>query len=574
MSPDRFQARRRGGPVLLLAVGMGLATLALWTHATLPRGDDVAEHVQFVRGFAEGLREGWLYPRWLGAANLGFGAPAFVFYPPLGMALAAGLLLAGLPLFSSLRLGILLLTAGGALAGAALGRHLAGGDGRAGPARWGAALAGALLVTLPYHAVDTYTRFALAELGTFMFLPFFFRALDTPSAGQLALPLSFAGLCVTHLPTAYLAVLIGTIWTAARSRRRLPAYLLSIALGTACAAVYVLPAVTERGDVHADWLESNPVYRFDHHWLFSPAHVDVSDDPIHGPARQTVALPTLPVVRRGLLVTMLLAAVAWTLRRTHLPREPPDPLRPYAILIVLCAVFMTRLADPVWRFVPGLASVAFPWRLGLFLTLATAIIVADTLVRLSVAHRTGARLVLGATLSLALAVSWHTGQNTDWTTFTRAHADLPGVRQRVAGSFMPRSNPVMRGFAARLPVATPRLTATTGGSSNGRVRTLSHANHRRVYDIVTPTGGRLNAALFDFPVWEARIDGVLVDHQVSTADGTVSVPVAPGHHLVEWRFRNPPLRRAAAWISIASLLTLSALTVVSANRTMRRGRAA
>ena len=564
---------------VLLTVSV-VAVLPLFTHPTLPRGDDVGEHVQFAQDFSAGLREGRLYPRWLGHANLGYGAPAFIFYPPLATAVVSLVHLGGLPLFPAFRATYLLLTLAAALAGAVLGDRLASGEGR-GRGLAAGALTGALLVLLPYHAIDIFNRFALAETATFVFLPLLFAGLE--SNGRRRFPLmaaSFAGLCLSHLPTAYLATFAALIWTVARERRRLPVVMAALLLGVGCASVYVLPSVSERGEIHSGWLEENPLYRFDAHYLFFPSPVVYENDPVWGDLNVPLDSPTLLQVRRAAPITLIIALAAWGARRflRRLEGVPADPLHRYALLAAGSFLGMTRLAHPAWAFVPGLASVAFPWRLSLFLTLAAAVLVGTTLVDLW--HRRRSRAVLPAVVLLALsfplagALTYSSAGAADWQTFSPRHARRPVVRLRTTGALMPRSNPRMRGFWTHEPAGPPTV-ATPEGKLAGTAKSVLEQNHLRSLQVdVSEPMALLDVATFDYPGWQAYLDGAPTPHTRSPELGTLRLAVPRGRHHVEWVFEATPLRRVAAAVSGLSVAVLLALTLYPPGRTMPRRRAA
>jgi hypothetical protein len=427
--------------------------------------------------------------------------------------------------------------------------------------------------------VDIFDRFALAETATFVFVPLVILALEKPRGRRLPLLAgAFAGLCLAHLPTAYLAGLISLLWVACREWRRLPAVALMLLLGASCAAVYIVPAVAERPQVHADWLETNPAYRFAAHYLLGPRPLNV-DDPIHGRIEGPVASPTLQRVRWVAPLTLLLALAAWGVRRwwraTHAPLA--DPLDRYAVLALVSALGMTRLADPAWRFLPGLASVVFPWRLTLFLTIAAAVLAGLTGAEMGSAAARARRLtgagMLAGVLALAAVASWPSVRDADWQTFTTAYSRQPLVRLRVAGAFMPRSNPHMRGFGARLPAGAPRLTTADGGSA-GRVDLLARRGHRiaLMAQVNHPDGALLDLDVFDYPGWQATVDGKPTAHEQVPELGTLRLPLPPGRHDVEWLFTATPLRTAAAGASGLALAVLLGLTLVPGVRTMSGGR--
>jgi hypothetical protein len=188
-------------------------------------GQDVDAAMAFLQGFAAESQAGAWWPHWLMEGNRGFGSPAFLFYPPLPYWAATGLMRG----FG--------LDAGGALLAAAiLWRALAAllafpWLARRMPAL--PALAGTALFSLHMQnmLVTPLVGFAYAELaGTCALL----LGLAAAEARRplLVLPLAFALLVLTHLPTAVLAggvlpawgfVRRGSGWPASRSARHSPA---------------------------------------------------------------------------------------------------------------------------------------------------------------------------------------------------------------------------------------------------------------------------------------------------------------------------------------------------------------
>ena len=566
-SRQRLPGWAAPGALILALIAASLLSIApLLLHRSLPRGDDVAQHAQFASAFAAGLAEGRWYPRWVAGANLGYGAPAFVFYPPAATGSVAVLQRAGLDLLTALRAGVLFWTLLAAAGAALLGRALAAPAGSGtGNGRAAALLTGALFVLLPYHALDVYTRFALAETATFGLLALLFLALERPpSRFPAPLAATFAALCFCHLPTAWLTALIAPIWVAARHGvRAVPRCLLGLLLGLAAASIYVLPAVIERPLVHADWLEENPIYRFDAHYLFGSGRVDVSDDPIHGARTATLELPTLAAVRVVALATAGLAGLAWFLGCWRRPAGG-DPLHRWLVLVLVALLGMTRLADPLWRYLPGLAAVDFPWRLSIFVTLGAAVLSGRALAELARPPRRAGRLALLLVVALLVGpgLSARLADAVDWTVFTPEHAASTAVQNRVAGVFMPRSQPQMRGFAARFPPPPPVEVLTDG--RRPEVRLLAHTPHHRSIEVSGPAS-RLVFAAFDYPGWRTSLDGAPVAHSAHPVSGAIVVAVPSGRHRVDLEFGGTTGRRLAAALSAVALAVLLVLTV-------RRGR--
>src|SRR6476661_8142534 len=67
---------------LVIAIIITLACLPLLLVGS-QRGDSIQYNLPWLRGFAEQLFSGILYPRWLPAQNSGAGSPVFFYYNPL-----------------------------------------------------------------------------------------------------------------------------------------------------------------------------------------------------------------------------------------------------------------------------------------------------------------------------------------------------------------------------------------------------------------------------------------------------------------------------------------------------------
>jgi hypothetical protein len=64
----------------------------------------------------------------------------------------------------------------------------------------------------------------------------------------------------------------------------------------------------------------------------------------------------------------------------------------------------------------------------------------------------------------------------------------------------------------------------------------------------------LRLFLFDFPGWEAAVDGERVEIEIGRPEGFVVVPVPAGEHVIDVHFGNTPARGAAVWVSGLSLV--------------------
>jgi hypothetical protein len=248
----------------LLLVALGLyARFALRDALPSAPHSDAAFAVQNARGFIDGLSEGRFYPRWVAESNRGHGAPTFLYYPPGVYYLVAAAHLVTQDLLAALRATGVLLAALSGIAFVVAARRWAG--------LRAAAFGAAVYLALPYHLLDLYERFALAEFGAFVWYPLVFacadRLLDGPSRrAWIALALCYAALVFTHLVSGFMLAFVLVPYLGVRAARegcwpRLVPFGAAIALGLACSAVFVLPVFAERDEIQMEY--ANEVGRFD-----------------------------------------------------------------------------------------------------------------------------------------------------------------------------------------------------------------------------------------------------------------------------------------------------------------------
>ena len=189
--------------------------------------------------FADQLRQGFLYPRWLPRSFDGLGTPVFYFYPPSSFYLTALFQLIGLPTYSALLAAFFVITAGGSIATWYWLR-----DWRVRP--WLGAL---FVLVAPYHLCDFYRRGALAETAAMALLPLLAIVLRRAAARHHFGWLSavFALLIMTHLPLALIASVLFVLpygfWLILKDRSALLPIGIGLSLGIGLAAIYLCPAL-------------------------------------------------------------------------------------------------------------------------------------------------------------------------------------------------------------------------------------------------------------------------------------------------------------------------------------------
>ncbi|NQE63213.1 integral membrane-like protein [Caulobacter sp. RHG1] len=273
---------------------------------------------------AEGFCRGELYPRWFPESFSGLGSPTFYFYAPFAHWIAGGLEFLGLSTQRAVQLLSFGLLLGSGLAMYAWLRF-----------RRTLPLLGAILyMAAPYHLADLYVRGALAEAAGFIWLPLIALGIELlpRRKGVVLLAMAFAGLILSHLPTALLAcvflILPLAIWRAAKAPAIVAPGIAAAALGAGLSAIYWLPAMTLQGHISTDLLWS-PYYQ-----------------------------PASWFVWRLSLLNLALfagAALGWTLLAV--------PSRSFWSWVTLVAALAALGLIPFLWDLPLLAKAQFPWRL-------------------------------------------------------------------------------------------------------------------------------------------------------------------------------------------------------------------
>jgi hypothetical protein len=317
--------------VLLLAPSLVLGTLI--SHSS-------PQNLTWAAQFSEQFRAGILYPRWMPSSFDGLGSPAFYFYPPLPFWIDA---LVSVITFNLIpgpyRLAVtstVILFA----SGLAMQAWLRAETQKPKVALWGAVA----YMAAPYHLLDYYMRGAYAEFTAFVFLPLVLVAVRRP----LLLPLAYAGLLLSHLPTALL-VTVTVLPAYVFARAPTPAVLARIVgagvIGIGLAAIYLAPAMSRQGWISADQLWTS-FYRVERWFVLAPSRWPE---------------PYIMNVVMWFTIAYALAAAGAILvsRRLFWP-----------LVSLACVALVAGLVPWFWR-LPELAKVQFPWRLLLVVEFAT-----------------------------------------------------------------------------------------------------------------------------------------------------------------------------------------------------------
>ncbi|HLL77109.1 MAG TPA: 6-pyruvoyl-tetrahydropterin synthase-related protein [Pyrinomonadaceae bacterium] len=577
----------RLAPVAAVFAAAVLVSLPAWL-AGVPAGSDTVFHASWYAHFSEQFRAGELYPRWLAGMNGGLGSPVFFYYAPLPYhltSLLAPVVPAGDYGLRHLAYGTALSFVVSALTCYLWLRQISD--------RRGAAAGAVLFLLAPYHSVvDPLMRAAYSELWAFAWMPlvlYFARrfATDNSRLSSAGLSAGYALLALTHLPATLIFSPVPPAYAYFSSGRRVSTALRafgSMALGTGLSAVYLTPALTmQPAASFADMQARN----YSEHWL-TFAKADAHD--LYGQLLWGALTSAALVVCASLLAGRGRAPaavddVSTAATSSTAGRNPRRVELTFWTVTTALSIFMTTFAsDPVWRLVPVLQKIQFPWRFQLVLCLAVA---GATGVAVGSLRRGLAAVNRRALVFAALLVSC-------WLYFwagaaLRAYPDLPrpyrlgegAVRSLDRSRDAPEYRPASAASNAEHDIETllqnfcgdlrrePRACVAEGEGT----ATVTRADPRSLeLRVESATGLTFHVTQFHFPGWTARLDGRSHPLTASRPDGLLLVSAPPGTHTLSLTLEPTLPERLGRIITIVSALLLMLLCVRPHLSKLRRTR--
>lgn len=575
----------------------------------IPRTNDLTPHLMRTLFWGEAATYSGLWPRWSAELVYGYGYPVFNFFPSLFHAAVQVLYQIGLPLLTAYRVMVYLHFLLAALGSYLLGKEVF----HSRLAGWGAAV---VYVYSPYLLYDAIVRGSAPETQALALLPLLILALwkaseqlsvnreqGTGDRGQLSLftvqwqtirqslicnlqspkwvvltAVLFALTFLSH-PIAYQLLIPIGVWLlikagfAQRHFDRLSGHgfwhtligpALGIALGGFLVAFFWLPAFAEVGLTRADSSISQG-YSYQTNFL---SLLDMLSFPAM-PADPALINP--PVVRAVPAVGLLWALIvlAWGWRRTN--RWQHETIAAWTAVLILSIWLITPTSKLVWDYFPLLRLTFYPWRLLSMTSVATAVLVALSMRLLGDSPKSLIANLLPSflltILILITSIPWlYPPRQTMPETISLARAlqeESPPyfIGTTTLGEFLPQT-------VIKLPDSLPENDPLRAGENPDRLQALDGLTWTRLND--NPIAARYEMVAqrpltavyrqFNFPGWQAKVDGQPVPITASDPYGLITFPVPAGNHEVQISFTNT----GARWLGwIMSALALAALLVLA-----------
>jgi hypothetical protein len=528
---------------------LGLAALcALLIFPSFLKGHlishDLLYHLHWNELFLEQFHNGDLYPRWLFQMNAGRGSPVFFFYSPL-------------PYFSSALLYTILsgeeahwyamgATCFSALLISAIGVYLFLKDDTDTQT---ATLFTILYVLSPYYLfVDLYVRFAFAEFFAIAVIPFLFLTVR-----QLAQRRRYSGcwfslcyslLILSHIPSTLLLtpVLLG-YYMVETSTLKPSKLLVSMFIGGLMTAFYFVPVLFLRADISMEQMNIGRGY-------FENTFLLVGDKLFPDWGDLWRFLNQLAVTS-GLLLLLSIAANARTRKRWY-----------FAMVSGVALFMMYPISAFVWKALPPLQLVQFPWRFFIVLSFTLLFCVAKFCSEGKIATHALPRYLRKAMLSILIGLSVATLMNCYLyaneaaTEEQQALIDKTLITRPGADEYLPRWVP--HDTASKVHAKTIEKIGGWFSSDQPDSHIVSEFDGQNfTLDLSTDRTTQLTFNQFFFPSWQC-VDlesGKELSLGVDQA-GLVQLSLAAGRHRLVFRQKLTRYEQAGLLLSLFGLVLL------------------
>jgi hypothetical protein len=509
-----------------------------------PSGHDVEFHLYSWLEVLSQWKVGILYPRWAGLAHFGYGEPRFIFYPPASWMLGATLS-AVVPWTLAASVYIwLVLTAAGCAMFAVARRWLD---------RRNAAFAAVLYAVNPYHLVIVYWRSAFAEMLAACLVPLLLLCVLQAAEDRrnMLVPISvvLAAAWLTNAPAAVmihysLALLMVFFALRERSPRLLVVAAGAVALGACLASFYLLPAVYEQKWVNIGEAVS-PGSRPADNFLF--IH---TTDPDHDAFNRMISW--VAVLEMAIIFVAAMVARGW--RRLNL-----SLWNALLLWAIWCSVLLFPVSLLLWKILPKMQFMQFPWRWLLCLSAIFTVFVTLGLTRWWM------RSVVCLLSILVIVAAWTRVQAPWWDNAGDLREMQDNMESSVGYEGTDEYTPVGADPAA---VDKEARDVTVQGPARAAIHVRRWNAAEKEFSARMSVADTLTLKLFPYPAWKVEVNGRPVSPLERSGTGQMLLPVQAGENQIRIRFVRTWDRTAGALISLISALCVIAAFLFGERRSV------
>lgn len=537
-----------------------LSVLLMFKQLAIPGyfsviGNDAYTYTGWAWQFAEALKEGISYPRWMPLDMWGYGSPTFIIYPPLSFYMVAlfSLFTSSVTLAMNICLFVSLFVSGAGIF--FLSREFF--DNRV------ALLSALLYLLLPYNILQFYLMGSFASKISFMWfspiLLFIHRYGTERQIKYLVFAsLCYSGLILTHIINAYMFTFVLLTFIAffpfREKRFKDGLKMLSVVpISILLSAAYLLPLVAEKYLVNMKgFFLKGSGYHYSAYFLLAESSANQLPYFSKSLYYDMFLLHTCLFV---LIITWICLVVART--KCYYKNNDGKVYYWYLISIALFSLFM--LFSPstfLWETLPFIKYIHFPFRWMVIINFAAGLLCAY--VFNSIKHAANANRIIF--FSIALLLLLFVVMDVHYIRRANIFNESELVPIRAAYSSKDHQLPW---------VVTDKLDKQGGyekkldlAHGEGKVEAIAWKSAERLIHVEVEQPVTLKIRTFNFPGWTARVDGQEEKMRTEDKTGVMLIDVPKGIHRVKLTFGDTPVRYYGKIISLVTITALFLLVII------------
>jgi uncharacterized membrane protein len=538
---------------ILLLICAGIILIPFYTSG-FAIGPDMVQHFRFAITYRDAFAAGDFFPGW-SLDNFGFGSLGVRVYPPLLYYVAAAFyFLTGHwnTAFLAAFVGFLFLGSAGVYLFVR----------RSTNRNW-ALFAGALYAVMPYHLNQVFQQALYGEFAAAGILPFCFLFLTKSLrfrkwTDTLLFSFFFALLILTHLPSTIICSLSLAIYGACLiDRRHLARQFLqtsaALILSVALTAFYWVKVVAER-----EWVAHNSERFYTGYfsfakWLFPSVLIPRE---LYQSFVTAVLIDTMILLTAAVLIP---AVIFLFVKRKSEKSFEHRTILGLSITALAGFFLMSQLSYPLWKYLPVLQRVQFPFRwltVFAFLTVASG---ALALSLLSSVFENRARMTTYPVVAFLLVMMLFNVSQIVMTSETVNDKQFEATVAELART--PGLSAWWTIWADEKAFQNSEKVTAPGRT----VEVMTWSPERREFTVFEGRPTTVRISTFYYPYWKASVNGVPVE--ISKGEnGVIELDAPPEKADIQVAFALPTSERIARFISLIGWLFLIVWTVVSKSK--------